>query len=112
MSNLFSRRNGRRIKQGILRVERQPRQTDPKASDYTAAMRPGCYAYCASGATAASGDTLGTGTAEIRVRNGADISASSGITVSFYNAGGAITGPCRVLLTWADGAWSGCVAPC
>lgn len=68
---------------------------------------PGSWAILASGATisAASGTTLGSGDVNLCDRAGTD----SGITVTAYNAGAAITatgGDRIVRLAWTWGDWS------
>jgi hypothetical protein len=108
---IYSRRNMRRIKQTTLRMERQPRNAPHLANEHNPNLRPSCYGYCASGATAAVGATLGGGSAVIQVKTGSALTTGP-LTVPFDNAGGAITGPKYLLLLWAEGAWSACVSPC
>lgn len=70
------------------------------------------YAYCASGATAASGGTLGSGSAVLCVPGQRPLTAGTEPSFTFENAGGAFGGPAFILLGWVDNGWSVVVAPC
>lgn len=72
---------------------------------------PGAYFYTSAGLTAASGSTLGTGSAVFCTRVGTALTATAN-SVTIYNAGGAVAAATYFSGVMTDGDWSTSVCPC
>ncbi len=72
----------------------------------------GTYALSTSAISAASGNTLGSGTIQLCTRSGATLTAGGSASITCYNAAGAILSGAYMLVIVAAGAYSVVVAPC
>lgn len=108
----FDRDSAARTADAVRYVERQARGGAPGQRRVPRfAVNTGFYAYTSGGISAASGGTLGSGSAQLCSRNAAALTAD-GDTVTVYNAGGAVAAGTFLSVTWVDGDWSTSVAPC